>query len=297
VAWEEARQASQVRELAPQEAIKDRELTYLELPPSLKQEPPKSGTDIISDENRRATTRDPIHIEKPREIISSATAPGAPGPLAMPAIKQPPAPGNKGSSEAAQGTPMPQLPTKSGKDASESPLAKLEAPDIGSSGKPGSNWSGALSAGSVIQQATKAAAESRARGAAGDFGEIPDLQPNAARGDLEMLSDTLGVDFAPYMQRLNRPIKINWSNAMPESVNAPLRKSGLVILDFVVSRSGKVEGLRMVHSSGDVALDRAAWAAITASNPFPQLPPNFRADSFAFRVRFYYNPDRAAQLR
>src|SRR5438477_13180218 len=39
VAWEEARQAAQVRELAPQEAMKDRELTYLELPPSLKQEP------------------------------------------------------------------------------------------------------------------------------------------------------------------------------------------------------------------------------------------------------------------
>ena len=290
VAWEEARQAAHVRELAPQEVLKDKDLTYLELPPAPVMKPQDSG--IVSDQDRRAMTRK-IETPKPREIISSATKPGAPGPLAMPEINRHPSPPTP---EGAKATPMPQLPAKNDSDTTESPLAKLEAPEIGRPTKPNPNWSGSMSAGSTIQEAAKAAAESRRTGAGGDFGIIPDLQPNAARGDLELLSDTLGVDFAPYIKRITIPIKVNWDNAMPESVNPPLRKSGLVILDFVVTRAGKVSALRVVHSSGDVALDRAALAAISASNPLPQLPPDFRADSFSFRVRFYYNPDRA-QLR
>src|SRR3954468_8920732 len=291
VAWEEARQAAQAREVTPQQVMKDHELTYLELPPAPVMKPQDSS--IISDQDRRAMTRK-IEAPKPREIVSSATKPGAPGPLAMPEINRNPSP--KTSSESAKATPMPQLPGKNGDNTTQSPLAKLEAPEIGKPLKPNPNLSGAMSAGSTIQEAAKAAAESRRTGAGGDFGIIPDLQSNAARGDLELLSDTLGVDFAPYMKRISIPIKVNWDNAMPESVNPPLRKSGLVILDFIVSRAGKVTALRVVHSSGDLALDRAALAAISASNPLPQLPPDFRADSFSFRVRFYYNPDRA-QLR
>ena len=45
--------------------------------------------------------------------------------------------------------------------------------------------------------------------------------------------------------------------------------------------------------SGDVALDRAAWAGISGSNPFPPLPTDFTGPYLALRFRFYYNPDKA----
>ena len=50
-------------------------------------------------------------------------------------------------------------------------------------------------------------------------------------------------------------------------------------------------GLRYVAGSGDVALDRAAYGGITASNPFPPLPPEFGGQYLGLRFTFLYNPD------
>ena len=50
--------------------------------------------------------------------------------------------------------------------------------------------------------------------------------------------------------------------------------------------------MRLAGTSGDVALDRAAWGGITASNPFPPLPGQFGGQYLALRFHFYYNPDR-----
>jgi len=71
-----------------------------------------------------------------------------------------------------------------------------------------------------------------------------------------------------------------------------LRKKGLVVIEFSVTKDGTVTGVRLVGPSGDISLDRAAFGAITASNPMPQLPTDFRGDYFTVRGRFFYNPDR-----
>ena len=52
-------------------------------------------------------------------------------------------------------------------------------------------------------------------------------------------------------------------------------------------------GLQIVGSSGDVALDRAAYGGITASKPFPPLPTEFGGQYLALRFHFYYNPERS----
>ena len=56
---------------------------------------------------------------------------------------------------------------------------------------------------------------------------------------------------------------------------APLLKKGKVTIDFAITKNGQVAGMRYVFGSGDVALDRAAYGGITASNPFPPLPAQF----------------------
>jgi hypothetical protein len=50
--------------------------------------------------------------------------------------------------------------------------------------------------------------------------------------------------------------------------------------------------MRYVDTSGDVALDRAAYGAFTDSNPFPPLPSEFSGEYLALHFTFYYNPDR-----
>ncbi len=148
-----------------------------------------------------------------------------------------------------------------------------------------------MSAGSAIQQATQAAAASRA--AAADKKATSDSEPGAhgrQLGNLEILSDTQGVDFGPYLQRILQDVRENWYQLIPESAEM---KKGKLAIEFAITKDGKVADMQLRATSGDVALDRAAWGGITASNPFPPLPSEFTGPYLALRFRFYYNPDKA----
>jgi TonB family protein len=119
-----------------------------------------------------------------------------------------------------------------------------------------------------------------------------------AQMGLEVLSDTRGVDFGPYLQTVEKSVKANWSNLIPESARSPIMKKGEVGIEFVVLKNGDVTGMKLV-SSGDVALDRGAWGGITASSPFPSLPTAFTGEYLALRAHFYYNynPDSSLWVR
>jgi hypothetical protein len=58
-------------------------------------------------------------------------------------------------------------------------------------------------------------------------------------------------------------------------------------------KDGTVSGMKLISTSGDVALDRGAWGGITGCNPFPPLPSEFSASYIALRFSFYYNPQKA----
>jgi TonB family protein len=148
-----------------------------------------------------------------------------------------------------------------------------------------------MTPGQAIQQATQGAAANRAAGGGqeGDFG-LGTGARGQALGNLEILSDTQGVDFGPYLQRILQDVRENWYRAIPESAEM---KKGKLQIEFAITKDGKVADMRLTAGSGDVALDRAAWAGISASNPFPPLPNNFTGPYLALRFRFYYNPDKA----
>ena len=107
-------------------------------------------------------------------------------------------------------------------------------------------------------------------------------------GAVEVLSDTKGVDFRPYLKEILKEIRENWYHLIPEC--AEMMKGKLAIA-FAITKEGKVADMRLVASSGATTLDRPAWGSITASNPFPPLPNEFTGPFLALRVRFYYNPD------
>jgi TonB family protein len=148
-----------------------------------------------------------------------------------------------------------------------------------------------MSAGSVIQQAAQDAAAHRGGGGGqeGDFG-LGTHARGRQLGALDILSDTQGVDFGPYLARILQDVKDNWYRLIPESAEM---KKGKLQIEFAITREGNIAQMRCTLSSGDVALDRAAWGGITASNPFPPLPSEFTGPYLALRFRFYYNPDKA----
>jgi TonB family protein len=149
-------------------------------------------------------------------------------------------------------------------------------------------------AGSAIEQAARAAAANPGgyAGQGGDFG-LGQGKQGRAFGNLDVLSDTMGVDFGPYLQQVLYRVRTNWYNLIPESAQAPIMKKGKLSIEFAILKNGSVGGMRLAATSGDTALDRGAWGGITDSAPFPPLPSEFGGQYLSLRFNFYYNPDKA----
>jgi TonB family protein len=264
------------------EMLQQHDLTYLTLPPSKPETPPKETTKI-SDQNRRAAMRHPD--QKTLQELRDAARAGAPGAnQPASAAAQPPGGAPSQSKSAADTQAAEQNQTQ----------ARLEPPPASGSRAKGA-FSSAVSPGSAIEQAARASAERH--GAGGDFGAGPSQQPTKLSNFADVLSDTMGVDFGPYLARVLADIRRNWYNVIPEAARPPLMEQGTVSIDFVIQKNGSVAGLKLMAPSGDVSLDRAAWGGITASNPFPPLPTEFRGQYLALRLHFLYNPDRSSALR
>jgi TonB family protein len=262
----------------------DRELTFLSAPPD-RQKVPKPQTDKMSDKNRVATSRQPQLDRKELKKMLDASRAGRPGPSAPPA--QQPAPPQMAQAAPPQPQPEQQQPQQA---PPPQQTAKLQSPPV--QPKPSFN-NQTMSAGKAIEQAARAAASTRGvyAGDNGDLG-LGQRQSAARMGPLEITTDTQGVDFGPYLQRVLHDVKQNWYNLIPESAMAPLLKKGKLTIEFAITKNGQVAGMRYVYGSGDVALDRAAYGGITASNPFPPLPGEFGGQYLGLRFTFFYNPDK-----
>jgi TonB family protein len=259
--------------------------TFLELPPDqLKlKAPPK--TDIISDKNRIAQSRTPAPSKEALHKLVDPREPGRPKNIPQPA----PAP--QQAQAAPQQQPAPQQGESQTPAEQPTQTAKLQSP---MPPKPQVPFRIA-SPGSTVSDAIQSVASSHGTTSVpfggGQYGS--GLRPKVAtQGNLEILSDTMGVDFGPYLRRLKLTVQDHWYQIMPQSAMPPEMKKGRVIVEFAILKDGRVAGLRVVRGSGDIALDRAAYGGITYSNPLPALPGNFGGDYLLLRASFYYNPDR-----
>ena len=274
----------------PQNFAKDRGITILTLPPD-EQKSARKNTNIISDKDRTAMTKRPELDPKELQKILPSPPPGLPGLRGPQGAQSSPPPQammqNPPSMQPQQGQPQqmqrPQFETNQ--------TARLQAP--AQSKNP---FAQAMSAGSAIQQAAQAAAARRGGGQGGqegDFGLGTGARGRQS-GSLEVLSDTLGVDFSSYLERMRISIYKHWFEVLPESVLPPTYKKGKLMIEFAILEDGSVADMKVVAPSGDSALDRAAWGGITGSNPFPPLPPQFVKSGghvLALRCTFIYNPD------
>ena len=250
----------------PFDAIKERkDLTYLDLPPdALKQVQPKQTPKVLKDK--------PLIDKKTLEELQKETPPAAAAP---PPPEQAP--------EASKPQPAPPIPPQQTQSQVEAPRpAAVPA-------KP--NFSQlSQNPADQLQQAMRDAARNRGQGGQMQIpGGLPQ-HPGAGTGGLQILSDTQGVDFSAWLAAWYYETRRTWDPLIPEEVNPPISKQGQVMIRFKVLPNGRLMdgSLVLEGRSGDVALDRAAWGALTGSS-YPPLPRDFHGPYLELRAIFLYN--------
>jgi outer membrane biosynthesis protein TonB len=200
-------------------------------------------------------------------------------PTPQPPVQQaPPPPPQQEAHNTAPPVPQPQMPL---------PAAPKPAPpsvELPSAPRPNFAQNN-QSARDAVQNAMRGALNGRS-GA-----ELPSGPGSAGplQAGAQILSDTQGVDFSAYMRKLHYEIQRNWDPLIPEEVQAPLLKKGIVGIIFSILPDGQIGGIKLETTSGDVALDKAAWYAITSEGQFPPLPKEFHGPNLELRVGFFYN--------
>jgi TonB family protein len=116
-----------------------------------------------------------------------------------------------------------------------------------------------------------------------------DTKPTALSSGVEILTDTQGVDFGPYVRKALAIIKKNWIPLIPEEARPPANMQGETLIRFTISPDGHVSAMHLDGSSQHTNIDRAAWGAITAVGQFPALPTEFKGPHLELRIDFLTN--------
>jgi TonB family protein len=110
------------------------------------------------------------------------------------------------------------------------------------------------------------------------------------RSPIDILSDTKGFDMTPYLNHVVEKIRTKWYEQIPDVARPPVAQRGNVSIKFRVMKDGHVNEVKYDANSGDERLDRAAYGAVTASDPLLPLPGKFECQYIDLRFHFYYNP-------
>jgi outer membrane biosynthesis protein TonB len=267
-----------VRVVEPTPA-QQKQMTYLETPNNIKPMTPTKPTPAISNKNHQAQSPHPTLDKKTLEQLEAMRRAGPPTPTPAP-----PAP--KPAQQARAAPPAQAQPKTPAQPLPANQKGQIEAPKPAPP-KPNFN-TGRSTPGEEMQEMARNAARSGASG--GDMGAGAPSQHPGNQGAVDILSDTLGVDFGPYLQRVIYDTKRAWYPIIPEAAQPPLLKKGLVQIRFKILPDGSVApgSMKLEGASGDVSLDKAAWAAITYAG-YPPLPKDFKGPYLELRFGFFYN--------
>jgi TonB family protein len=278
----------------PPEPVEPRRVVHLFTPRDLTQKAPnkKPVEKLLLS---RPELPSPKRAEPPPRVAKKAPPlPPAPPPsqpkLTLPVAAPPPNPGEIANNRPAGGTLPPVA------------LPQAKAPQIVIDDSP--QLHPAPRSGSVhvpvnpVQEAIRAGRPNGGAPAGASLGDSAltmgggvRLSPSAARvSNFELKSDPMGVDFSAYLRQVLTAVKLNWSAVFPTA--ARLGQRGIVTLEFSVVKDGSVTKIVFGSQSGARALDNASVAAISASNPLPPLPREFKGDRIILQMSFMYNMPR-----
>jgi TonB family protein len=273
----------QPRLINPADVLKqrDKELTYLDVPKDLSKQLPKKPSNVISDKDRVQQTTKPTLDRKTLEQLQAMRRAGRPTPTPTPPAPQQqpaaPAPQQQAQQQPPAPQPLPQRPPVQ-QSVVEAPKPAPTRPDFGNQNQ---------SAGDAIRQAARQAAQNS--GASGDYGANIPVAHQGMNTGVDVLSDTMGVDFNPYLRRILRQIYDTWLPLIPEEARPPLNKQGETLIRFSILPDGRIGGMHLDGSTQDQAIDRAAWGSITGVGQFPPLPKEFHGPNLELRIHYLVN--------
>ena len=249
----------------PFDVIKQRDkLTYLNAPPSVQTPRPQVKIKPIP----------PIDKKTLEALNKAPVAPPEKAPEPQPVEKTP------------EIKPQPTQPL------APSPNAQVEAPHPPAvPAKP--NFQAMMQGDPTQQLQRDLSGAARNRNSGGIQNPVPGglpIHPGAGAGGVQILTPTQGVDFSYWLRAWYYDTERTWDPLIPDEVNPPINKAGQVLIRFKVGRDGRVldGSMQLEGSSGDSALDRAAWGAITGSS-YPPLPSAFHGPYIELRALFLYN--------
>ncbi len=258
--------------LNPADVLKQRELVQLNAPVlSPQRAAPKMAPKALDNK------LDNKMLDRLRAMKPAPTPMPTPAPAPTPEAAQP-----------APAPPPPPVPTP--QPARTPPPVVAEAPTPQPPTRPSFGTQG--SAGSSIQQAIRGAASGAGSGS---------VTPGVGRGSpigtgVDILSDTQGVNFNPYLAKIMREIYNQWIPLIPEEARPPLNKSGYTQLRITIMPDGSLHvqdgvhnGMVLESSTHDRALDEAAWGSVTGVGQFPPLPKEFHGPNLELRIRYLVN--------
>ncbi len=274
----------QPRLINPSDVLKqrDKELTFLDMPKDISKQLPRKPTDVISDRDRTAQTAKPTLDRKTLEQLQAMRRAGAPGPSAparLPNAPQPSAPEPQQQVQQQPPAPTPLPPRPPVQQAIvDAPRPAPTRPNFGAPSQ---------SAGDAIRQATQQASQNRGQG--GDYGANLPVTHQGLNTGVDVLSDTMGVNFGPYLTKILREIKATWLPLIPEEARPPLNKQGETLIRFTILPDGRIGSMSLDGSTHDDAINKSAWGSITGVGQFPPLPGEFHGPNLELRIHYLVN--------
>jgi outer membrane biosynthesis protein TonB len=272
----------QPRLINPADVLKqrDREMTYLDMPKDISKDLPRKPTKTMSDKDRTQQTAKPTLDKKTLDQLQAMRRAGPPAPSPLPPTPQPaPAPAQQAPQQAQQPPPpQPQHAAPQTQAMVDAPHPVPTKPNFGNQSQ---------SAGDAIRKAAQGAAQNR--GGGGDYGANLPVAHNGLNTGVDVLSDTMGVDFDPYLKKIIREIYNTWLPLIPEEARPPLNKSGETLIRFMILPNGQIGGMWLDGSTHDDAINKAAWGSIQGVGQFPPLPSAFKGPNLELRIHYLVN--------
>jgi TonB family protein len=119
-----------------------------------------------------------------------------------------------------------------------------------------------------------------------DFSDSASGAPSAGPDDAAVALDTTDPLYRPYLIGVKQRIWERWS--APAITGGKVAQGSLVV-EFTLTRRGRLAAAGVLETSGIAALDRAALAAVEGAVPFAPLPASIPGESMRVRARFVYD--------
>ncbi len=113
----------------------------------------------------------------------------------------------------------------------------------------------------------------------------PETESHTITLSVDILSDTKGVDLAPYMRATLSAIKNQWQPLVAQAEHQPLRAPDETVISLTIAPDGHISAMKLEHSTKNAALDKAAWAAITSVH-YDRLPAGLKDEPLKMRIHF-----------